>query len=262
MKVTKEQLIEAFNKTAEKEVLNFNDKVDSLKLVLEDSKMTPGQFENVVGWLTEIGFFGENQILINSDTSLTGIIFLENTLSHAKKLNLNNARLYDSYIEGSGQCVITDSKIQRSAIDINKLIGSKVIIRYSEIIVCNIVDSFIEHSFVIGKDNEGGVLLANSHVTHSRLCIPAADISNKTFSSVIIDADKFGGDYFSIGLNGESAVGYINGTEKVIVVGEKKYNLGLWEEQFVNKEQNLFIKMMNQKKLEMINMFFDSLAFK
>lgn len=262
MKVTKEQLIEAFNQTVEKGEIGFSDGKESLKLALDDPKMAPQEFENVVGWLTEIFFSGTNLLHINSQTSLTGVLFLNNVTSHSKELILTNSNLHNTSISDKGRCEIIHSKLQESSIASYEGIGSKVIVKYSDVIACHLNGVFIDHAIVVCREILESITLENCHIAHSRLYFGPCEIKNKKFSSVIIDAVKFTGDYFCIGLNGENAVGYVNGTEKLIVVGEKRYNPGSWEEQFVNKEQNLFIKMMNQKKLEMMNMFFDSLAFK
>jgi hypothetical protein len=262
MKVTKEELIEHFNLVTEKEDVNFTDGDDSLKLVLDDPKMTSQGFENVVGWLTEILFTGANLIHISDETSLTGVIFLNGLTSYSKKLHLNNSRVHRTNISNLARCAIVDSKLQDVSITSNGEIGEGITIKCSDLIGCNLANNFIDHSYVINRDLTGRTTLRDCRVVHSRLFFGVQTIANKRFSSVIIDAPQFSGDYFSIGLNGESAVGYINGAEKVIVVGEKKYNLGSWEDQFIKKEQNQFVRMMNQKKLEMMNMFFDSLAFK
>lgn len=260
MKVTKDQLIEAFITGVVD--INFNFKDDTLKLVLEDPKMSREQFENVVGWLTEINFSGYNQIRISYNTSLTGIIYLTDVISDSKKLNLTNSRLHQCRISNSGEVDITDSKIQDSSISPTEFVVAKVIIKRSDIGGHDIVDSLIDHSRLLCKSLDKRSVLSHSNVIRSILYTDASTIENKSFSSVVIDAGQFNGDYFSIGFNGEIAVGYLNKAEKVIVMGEKRYNLGSWEEQFIKKEQNQFVRMMNQKKLEMMNMFFDSLAFK
>lgn len=262
MKVTKEELIEHFNLVTEKEDVNFTDGSDSLKLVLDNPKMVSQAFENVVGWLTEILFVGSNLIHISEETSLTGVIFLNDLTSYSKKLHLNNSRVHRTNISNLAQCTIVDSKLQDVSITSNGEFGEGITIKYSDLIGCDLVNDFIDHSYIVNRDLTGRTTLRNCRVAHSRLFFGLQTITNKRFSSVIIDAPQFSGDYFSIGLNGESTVGYINGTEKVIVAGEKRYNLGSWEDQFIKKEQNQFVRMMNQKKLEMMNMFFDSLAFK
>lgn len=262
MKVTKEQLIEAFNTIVEKQDLSFNSENHTLKLVLENPKMSSNEFENVVGWLTEIFYSGYNQILINSNSSLTGVIYLNDATSHSKKIILHNAQLYRTAISDSTDCTIIESKIQDGSITSIGFIGSGVVIKYSNLNGCDIEDCCVDHSSVVSKGLQKKVVLVDCRVTHSKLHSGPCTINKKSFSSVIIDADKFSGDYFSVGLNGETVTGYINGAEKIIVMGEKKYNPGSWEEQYVKKEHNQFIKMMNQKKLEMMNMFFDSLAFK
>lgn len=260
MKVTKEKLIESFIPGVVD--INFNFKDDTLKLVLGDRKMTLEQFKNVIGWLTEINFNGYNQILITTDTSLTGVIFLSDVVSDAKKLNLANTRLYQCRFSRLGEISISDSKIQNSAIDPTGFVGSKVNVVSSDLVGCDLVDSIIDHSRVMSKSIDRKSVLSNCKVIRSIVYTDPSEINNKSLSSVVIDSAQFSGDYFSIGFNGDTAVGYLNKAEKVVVVGDKRYNLGIWEEQFVTKEQNSFIKMVNQKKLEMMNMFFDSLAFK
>lgn len=262
MKVTKEELIKAFNTTVEKESISFGNEKESLKLVLADPNMTSREFENVVCWLTEILFSGANLVHVNNETTLTGVIFLNKVISHSKKLIIVNSNLSHTSISDLARCMITDSKLQDSSITSCGGIGSVVAVKYSDLIGCDLIDSFVDYSSIVSRGIPEKTSLENCHVAHSRLFLGSCVVKDKKFSSVIIDASQFSGDYFSIGLNGETATGYINGTEKVIALGDKKYNLGSWEEQFIKKEQNQFIKMVNQKKLEMMNMFFDSLMFK
>lgn len=260
MKVTKDQLIEAFITGVVD--INFNFKDDTLKLVLEDPKMSKVEFENLIGWLVEIDFHKYNQININRRTSLSGYITLKETTIFSKGLNLSNVLLQNCSISKLNYCRIDESKIMSSVIEPVNAVGSDVTIRHSNISGCVIVDSIIDQSSVVCKSIDHKLTLKHCGVTHTKLCMEADTITDKTFSSVAIDADRFNGEYFSIGFNGEITVGYLNKAEKVIVMGEKRYNLGSWEEQFIKKEQNQFVRMMNQKKLEMMNMFFDSLAFK
>lgn len=259
MKVTKEQLIEAFNAIAEKEDLNFNHEKDTLKLVLGNPKMTSNEFENVVSWLEHVTFTGHNKILITPNTSLNGEIRLIDVESNNTKLSVLDSRLEHSFIEEGGSCEIKTSRLSKVSLD-----GGPNLIKASVLQECAVRGSKIIRTTAVVSGPTPKLTISDSEIFNSILSINSGVISNRKMSSVAISAPNgsFDGRYFTVDFNGAGLFGYCNGQEKIIVVENKRYNLGSWEEQFVKKEQNQFVRMMNQKKLEMMNMFFDSLAFK
>ncbi|QPB09193.1 hypothetical protein PQB86_gp098 [Klebsiella phage Miami] len=262
MKITKQELLSAYVNNGTSDVLIINKDNDTLTLRLRQSDTDYDDFKNIIGWLEEITFVGHNELRLNPGSSLTGKIHLDNVSSDVAKLNIGHSSLGVTKIIGRGSVELTNARIQAATIISNA--GDDVTtIKDSEIIKVDVGASKIANSSLVCKDIVGSSLkVHNSDICHSVIYANGGEILDKAIRSIVVDTDLFEGKYLSIGFNGCQIVCYTNKNEKIVVVGDKRYNLGLWEEQFVNKEQNSFIKMVNQKKLEMMNMFFDSLAFK
>lgn len=262
MKVTKQELLESYVNTGTTDRLVINKDKDVLVIRLTDHEDGYEDFKNSLAWLEEITFVGNNELYLGPGSTLTGAIYLENVKSDVWNLSIIGSRLCNTKIVGRGGVTLNNATVQAGVIqsDAN---GDLTTIKDSALTCVNVTLSAILNSTLICKnDMRGAFNVSNSDVRLSVIYINRGNITDKTIRSIVIDADEFEAKYFSINHNGEQILGHINRNEKVVIVGEKKYNLGSWEEQFVKKEQNLFIKMMNQKKLEMMNMFFDSLAFK
>lgn len=259
MKVTKEELIEKFNKITGKWEIDFTDGKDLLTLAFDDFNMTVPRFENVVGWLEHITFTRHNKILITSKTSLNGEIRLIDVLSNNTMLSLLDSKLERTLIEEGGPCEIKGSRLDQVTIK-----SGPNVINNSVLHGCLLQKSKIIRGSIGSDGPDPKLHVSDSEIFNAVLSVNSGMISNRKISSVSITVPHgdFDGRYFSIDNNGAALVGYCNGQEKIIVIENKRYNLGSWEEQFVTKENNFIIKMMNQKKLEIINMFFDTLAFK
>lgn len=264
MKVTKENILEAWAKEPEDKNHFLTLEGDSaiLYVHLPYPDLSADDISNSLAWLQYFNVDGENTICITKNTSYSGIISLSSSSLTAEKSSVIDSYFDDVAVYGGDNKTDSYFESENSHLRSMTIRGKENKIKNSRLNHLNVGDVQIYLSSITDKGSFNRGSINSSTIARSEINSEKLSFSNKNINGANTSAYMFNGEYLSIndGFGELTAVMEIN--RKTVFYNNKTYNLGVWEEQFINKEQNLFIKMMNQKKLEMMNMFFDSLAFK
>lgn len=264
MKVTKDDILKAWldQPEDEKHFLTLKEDSATFYVHLPYRDLTADDISNSLAWLQHFKIDAECGICITKNTSYSGVISLVSSSLSAEKSSVLNSYFDDvSVYAGENK---TDSYFESENSHLHSMTfrGKENKVKNSRLSHLNVENIQVSLSSITDKGSFNRGQINNSTITRSEIDSEKLSFSNKNIVGVNTSVYMFNGEYLSIndGLGELTAVMEIN--RKTVLYNNKTYNLGVWEEQFINKEQNLFIKMMNQKKLEMMNLFFDSLVFK
>lgn len=264
MKITKDDILNAWSALPDdkKHFLTLSEESNKLHIHVPYEHMTKDELSNAMCWLDHFDITGENCVHVSKDSSYSGVITLKDSSLSAEKSVIRDSTFTNTSVYGGRNNEICSFTATQSSLRSVNIKGKTNEIRDSFLVNLNINNVEIHSSRVTDKANTDSGEINCSLISRCFIDSERMSFSDRKVIGISVSSYKFNGVYLSIVDQLGETVALMEINRKTIFHDKKTYNLGVWEEQFVNKEQNLFIKMMNQKKLEMMNMFFDSLAFK